>query len=107
MRLWKNFIDCFNCLPVAALVNDRIFCMHGGISSELENFDQIREIQRPVEVPDYGLLCDLLWADPCHEPGWTAGDRGVSVSFGLDVLEKLMERLDIDLICRGHQVDNA
>lgn len=71
VKLWRIFCDCFNCMPVAAVVADKIVCMHGGLSPELEELGQIFEITRPVEVKDEGLLCDLLWADP--EPtgrGW-------------------------------------
>nr|DAD39032.1 TPA_asm: hypothetical protein HUJ06_013356 [Nelumbo nucifera] len=71
VRLWKTFTDCFNCLPVAALIDDKILCMHGGLSPDLKNLDQIRNIARPVDVPDQGLLCDLLWADPDKDiQGW-------------------------------------
>merc|ERR1719356_2274837 len=59
-RLWKRFTDCFNCLPVAAIVAEKIFCMHGGLSPELKAFDQIKKLARPTDVPDTGLLCDLL-----------------------------------------------
>ena len=58
------FSDCFNCMPVAAIVEDKILCMHGGISPELQRLGQILEIPRPIDVPDEGLLCDLLWSDP-------------------------------------------
>lgn len=64
IKLWKAFIDCFNCLPVAALIEEKIICMHGGLSPDLVNIKQINEILRPTDVPDTGLLCDLLWADP-------------------------------------------
>ena len=64
IRMWKIFTECFKFLPVAAIIADRIFCMHGGLSPELENMDQIRRIIRPTDVPDQGLLCDLLWSDP-------------------------------------------
>ena len=64
MKLWRIYADCFNCMPVAALVGDKIFCMHGGLSPELEDLSQIMDIPRPTDVPDEGLLCDLLWADP-------------------------------------------
>lgn len=57
----------FNCLPLAAVVSDRIFCAHGGISPELKSFEQIRRIQRPTLIPDKGLLNDLLWVDPSHD----------------------------------------
>jgi serine/threonine-protein phosphatase PP1 catalytic subunit len=64
MKLWKSFIDCFNCMPVAALVEDKILCMHGGLSPDLVSVSQINQISRPTDIPDSGLLCDLLWSDP-------------------------------------------
>lgn len=71
IRLWKAFTDCFNCLPVVAIIDEKIICMHGGLSPELTNLDQINRIMRPTEVPDTGLLCDLLWSDPEPEvQGW-------------------------------------
>ncbi|KAJ6384565.1 hypothetical protein OIU78_027800 [Salix suchowensis] len=80
VRLWKIFTDCFNCLPVAALIDEKIFCMHGGLSPELEHLGQIKEIQRPTEIPDSGLLCDLLWSDPdARVEGWSDSDRGHQV----------------------------
>lgn len=51
-------------MPVAALIEDKILCMHGGLSPDLSTVDQINGIIRPTDVPDTGLLCDLLWADP-------------------------------------------
>lgn len=44
IKLWKMFIDVFNCLPVAALIDDRILCMHGGLSPELQSLEQIKKI---------------------------------------------------------------
>ena len=64
LKLWKGFTDCFNCLPISAIIGERIFCVHGGLSPDLKHFDQIRNITRPTDVPDSGLICDLLWADP-------------------------------------------
>ena len=64
VKLWKLFSDCFNSLPIAALVNDKIICMHGGLSPDLTSLDQLKKIVRPTEIPDTGLLCDLLWSDP-------------------------------------------
>ncbi|RDX59034.1 hypothetical protein CR513_61919, partial [Mucuna pruriens] len=105
VRLWKIFTDCFNCLPVAALVDEKILCMHGGLSPDLQNLNQIREIQRPTEIPDSGLLCDLLWSDPDPSiEGWAESDRGVSCTFGPDVVADFLDKNDLDLICRGHQV---
>jgi serine/threonine-protein phosphatase PP1 catalytic subunit len=54
IKLWKTFTDCFNCLPVAAIIDDKILCMHGGLSPELNSIDQIKRIIRPTDVPDTG-----------------------------------------------------
>lgn len=64
IRLWKEFQDVFNCMPIAALIDDKILCMHGGLSPELVTVSQLQQITRPTEVPEDGLLCDLLWSDP-------------------------------------------
>jgi len=79
--------------------------MHGGLSPDLKTMEQIRRIIRPTDVPDKGLLCDLLWADPSKETsGWEVNDRGVSFVFGSDVVQAFLKRQDLDLICRAHQV---
>ncbi|GMN32686.1 hypothetical protein TIFTF001_003794 [Ficus carica] len=104
VRVWKTFTDCFNCLPVAALIDEKILCMHGGLSPDLKHLDQIRNIARPVDVPDQGLLCDLLWADPDKDiEGWGENDRGVSFTFGADKVAEFLEKHDLDLVCRAHQ----
>ncbi|KAI8613716.1 Metallo-dependent phosphatase-like protein [Chytriomyces sp. MP71] len=105
IKLWKTFSDCFNCLPIAAIVDEKIFCMHGGLSPDLQSMEQVRRIMRPSDVPDTGILCDLLWSDPSSEvTGWGESDRGVGFLFGADVVEKFLEKHDLDLICRAHQV---
>jgi len=60
---------------------------------------------RPTDVPDQGLLCDLLWSDPDKDiSGWGENDRGVSFTFGSEVVSKFLHKHDLDLICRAHQV---
>ena len=64
-----------------------------------------RRIMRPTDVPDQGLLCDLLWSDPDKDTmGWGENDRGVSFTFGAEVVAKFLHKHDFDLICRAHQV---
>ncbi|CAI8603066.1 unnamed protein product [Vicia faba] len=105
VKLWKTFTDCFNCLPVAALIDEKIICMHGGLSPELNNLNQIKNLQRPCEVPESGLLCDLLWSDPSSDvQGWGESERGVSYTFGTDRVREFLQKHDLDLICRAHQV---
>jgi serine/threonine-protein phosphatase PP1 catalytic subunit len=105
IKLWKTFTDCFNCLPIAAIVDEKIFCVHGGLSPEHTSMDQIRRIPRPTDVPDSGIVCDLLWSDPDKDiEGWGENDRGVSFTFGGDVVAKFLKKHDLDLVCRAHQV---
>jgi serine/threonine-protein phosphatase PP1 catalytic subunit len=105
IKLWKVFSDVFNCLPAAALIDEKILCMHGGLSPELQSLNQIADLQRPCDVPDVGLLCDLLWSDPDgNTTGWGDNDRGVSFVFGADVVTSFLEEQDLDLMVRAHQV---
>ena len=105
IRLWKAFTDLFNYLPVAALIDDKILCMHGGLSPDLKNIQNIQDISRPTDIPDQGLLCDLLWSDPDKEAvDYDENDRGVSVIFGEKVVTDFNKKNDLDLIIRAHQV---
>lgn len=110
IKLWKTFTDCFNCLPVCAIIDEKIICMHGGLSPDLSNLEQVHRIMRPIEVPDTGLLCDLLWSDPEKDiNGWAGikriyldNERGVSYIFGPDVISSFLKKNDMDLVCRAH-----
>lgn len=103
--IWKRFMDVFNCLPVAAIVYNCIFCVHGGLSPELADLKQIEQMRRPVDVPEVGLLCDLLWSDPKKNlSGWDDNDRGCSYTFGEDVVTDFCSTFEFDLVCRAHQV---
>jgi serine/threonine-protein phosphatase PP1 catalytic subunit len=105
IKIWKTFVDTFNTLPIAAIVAGKIFCVHGGLSPSLSHMDDIRQITRPTDVPDYGLLNDLLWSDPADtENDWESNERGVSYCFGKKVIMEFLQRHDFDLVCRAHMV---
>ena len=105
IKTWKTFVDTFNTLPIAAIVAEKIFCVHGGLSPSLGHMDDIRNIARPTDVPDYGLLNDLLWSDPADmDSDWEANERGVSYCFGKKVITQFLERHNFDLVCRAHMV---
>ena len=76
------------------------------MSRELESIEQIKNILRPSDVPEQGLLCDLLWSDPeeVADGGFGDNDRGVSITFGPRVVKEFLKKNDLDLICRAHQV---
>ncbi|KAH7405842.1 Metallo-dependent phosphatase-like protein [Phaeosphaeria sp. MPI-PUGE-AT-0046c] len=100
IKVWKAFVDTFNTLPIAAIVAQKIFCVHGGLSPSLSHMDDIRQIARPTDVPDYGLLNDLLWSDPADmENDWESNERGVSYCFGKKVIMEFLQRHDFDLYC--------
>ncbi|KAL1773878.1 serine serine/threonine-protein phosphatase PP1-alpha catalytic subunit [Sigmodon hispidus] len=104
IKLWKIFTDCFNCLPIAGIVDEKI-CCHGRLSPDLQLMEQIRRIMQPTDVPDQGLLCDLLWSDPDKDvQGWGENDHGVSFTFEAEVVAKFLHKHDFDLICHAHQV---
>lgn len=105
VKIWKSFVDTFNTLPIASIVAGKIFCVHGGLSPSLTHMDDIRNIARPTDVPDYGLLNDLLWSDPADmEADWEANERGVSYCFGKKVIMEFLAKHDFDLVCRAHMV---
>lgn len=110
IKVWKTFLDVFNHLPVCAVVDERVVCMHGGLSQEMlyegaELKTLVNQLERPADIPDTGILCDLLWSDPHPEvQGFGANDRGVSVSFGADVVNAFLVRENLDLVVRAHQV---
>lgn len=63
-NVWKYFTDTFDYLPMTAVVSDRIFCLHGGLSPSIDTLDHARDLDRVQEVPHEGPMCDLVWSDP-------------------------------------------
>lgn len=106
IKIWKTFTDVFNCLPIAAIVAEKIFCVHGGLSPNLsDDMNEVRKLTRPIEVPEHGLLTDLLWSDPANIKNWGPNsDRGVSWCFGKPVVARFLKRNNLDLVCRSHTV---
>jgi serine/threonine-protein phosphatase 4 catalytic subunit len=64
VNVWRYCTDVFDYLTLSAVVEDRVFCVHGGLSPSITTLDQIRKIDRKQEVPHDGAMCDLLWSDP-------------------------------------------
>ena len=105
VKLWKKFVDVFNCMPYSAIVEDKIIFMHGGLSPFLNNLGQLNEIIRPTDVPDEGLLCDLVWSDPeSNLKGWEFNDRGVSYTFNEQIVDNFLTIHNLEVLVRAHQV---
>jgi serine/threonine-protein phosphatase 2A catalytic subunit len=103
-NVWKSFTELFNLLPLAAIVDNKIFCLHGGLSPEIKTIDQIRELDRKKDVPNSGAMCDLLWSDPEERTGWGISPRGAGYIFGADISKKFLSTNDLTMINRAHQL---
>jgi len=101
---WKQFTDLFDYMPLAAVVEDQIFCLHGGLSPAIQTISQIQDLDRNQEVPHEGPMCDLLWSDPDDRVGWGISPRGAGFTFGSDTSEHFIHENGLKLIARAHQL---
>lgn len=103
----NSFNDCFAMMPLAALIFDKVLCIHGGIGPEIMSLKDIEMIPRPIyEYSGVGasVLKSLLWSDPNkYVPGFQPSSRGTGWYFGGEVLAPFLERNGLDCIVRGHE----
>ena len=86
--MWKAFVESFDFMPIAAIVGERIYCVHGGLSPRCVTIDDIRSIGRAVEVPAEGPFTDCLWSDPDDKYASCApSTRGAGYLFGAKAVE--------------------
>eukprot|EP00002_Diphylleia_rotans_P021238 TRINITY_DN4137_c0_g2_i1.p1 TRINITY_DN4137_c0_g2~~TRINITY_DN4137_c0_g2_i1.p1 ORF type:complete len:305 (+),score=65.75 TRINITY_DN4137_c0_g2_i1:86-1000(+) len=104
VNVWRYCTDIFDFLALSALVDDRVFCVHGGLSPSINTLDQIRTIDRKQEVPHDGPMCDLMWSDPEDIEGWGMSPRGAGYLFGGDIVKQFLSTNKLELICRAHQL---
>ncbi|KAG6419428.1 hypothetical protein SASPL_121650 [Salvia splendens] len=99
------FAEVFCCLPLAHVINNKVFVVHGGLFSvDGVKLSDIRAIDRFCEPPEEGLMCELLWSDPQPQLGRGPSKRGVGLSFGGDVTKRFLEDNNLDLVVRSHEV---
>uniref|UniRef100_A0A8C6U655 Serine/threonine-protein phosphatase n=1 Tax=Neogobius melanostomus TaxID=47308 RepID=A0A8C6U655_9GOBI len=104
VTVWRYCTEIFDYLSLSAIIDGKIFCVHGGLSPSIQTLDQIRTIDRKQEVPHDGPMCDLLWSDPEDTTGWGVSPRGAGYLFGSDVVAQFNAANDIHMICRAHQL---
>lgn len=102
---WNYFMDVFDYLPIGATIENEIFCVHGGLSPSLKTLDQIRLIDRVVDVPAKGPYADLMWSDP-EDSGidWRKSERGAGYLFGARPVKDFNFINGLNLITRAHQL---
>ncbi|XP_055823237.1 serine/threonine-protein phosphatase 5 isoform X2 [Solanum dulcamara] len=99
------FAEVFCCLPLAHVINEKVFVVHGGLFSvDGVKLSDIRAIDRFCEPPEEGLMCELLWSDPQPQPGRGPSKRGVGLSFGGDITKRFLQENNLDLVVRSHEV---
>lgn len=101
---WKYCTEVFDYLGIGAVVEGKIFCIHGGLSPEIKTIDQVRLIDRRMEIPHEGPFCDLMWSDPEDIETWAMSPRGAGWLFGSKVTSEFNHINDISLIARAHQL---
>ncbi|KAJ3439488.1 serine/threonine-protein phosphatase pp2a-4 catalytic subunit [Anaeramoeba flamelloides] len=103
-EVWKLFTKLFDYLPIGALIENEILCIHGGLSPTLKKITQIESLNRFQEIPNEGAMCDLMWSDPDERDGWGNSPRGAGYTFGKDISEKFNKRNGTKLTARAHQL---
>lgn len=102
--MWRYCTEIFDFLPLAAVIDERIFCVHGGLSPCFDTLDEIKSIDRKQEVPHDGAMCDLMWSDPEEIQGWSMSPRGAGFLFGGDIVDSFCQTNNVRLIARAHQL---
>ncbi|KAJ6237490.1 serine/threonine-protein phosphatase 6 catalytic subunit [Anaeramoeba flamelloides] len=91
------------------MIDETIFCIHGGISQYISELNQIDQIERYEEIQQESAFYDLVWSDPHPEGknGWAKSERGAGHYFGKEEVDKFMTTNNVSLICRAHQLVKA
>ncbi|EAX96289.1 Ser/Thr protein phosphatase, putative [Trichomonas vaginalis G3] len=106
-KIWKIINEVFRCLPFAAIIDDQIFCVHGGISTSINSLEEIEDIKRPKDVSSHGIIANFLWSDPnanLLDGNWIPSDRGIGILFGPVATSRFCQKFGFSLIVRAHEV---
>lgn len=104
--VWKSCCQVFDFLALAAIIDGKVLCVHGGLSPEIRTLDQIRVVARAQEIPHEGAFCDLVWSDPEDVDTWAVSPRGAGWLFGDKVSSEFNHVNGLSLIARAHQLVN-
>ena len=104
VNVWRYCTEIFDYLPLAAVIDARVFCVHGGLSPTIATLDEVKQLDRKQEVPHDGAMCDIMWSDPEEIQGWQVSPRGAGYLFGADIVHQFNRANDVELIARAHQL---
>lgn len=104
-NVWNYFTSMFDFLTLSVVIDNTIFCVHGGLSPSLHKIDQIKVLDRFKEIPHEGPMADLVWSDPDPEKeDFAMSPRGAGYTFGSQVVKKFLHTNGMDHILRAHQL---
>ncbi|ODM98493.1 Serine/threonine-protein phosphatase 2B catalytic subunit 2, partial [Orchesella cincta] len=115
-RVYDSCMEAFDCLPLAALMNQQFLCVHGGLSPEIHTLDDIRRLDRFKEPPAFGPMCDLLWSDPLEDFGNEKNTsehfthntvRGCSYFYSYAACCDFLQNNNLLSIIRAHEAQDA
>ena len=103
--LFDQFQELFSWMPFAAIINNKFFCVHGGLSPLLNSISQLEEISLPILTYDNNqIISDLVWSDPSADnPEFAQNRRGSGCTYGIDAITNFLESNNLKVIIRGHQ----
>lgn len=105
VKAFELFSEAFCWLPLSAVINKKVFVVHGGLFSEDGvTLNDIKKINRNCQPPDHGLMCEVLWSDPQPDMGRGMSKRGVGLAFGPDVTERFLKTNNLEMVVRSHEV---
>jgi diadenosine tetraphosphatase ApaH/serine/threonine PP2A family protein phosphatase len=101
--VYRAVIDVFAALPLCAIVGERVFCVHGGLSPLLASIADIECLPKPKDIPFSGLLADMVWSDPCLKiETFHQSPRGCGCLYGPVALTEFLRNNSFDLLIRSH-----
>ena len=101
---YEKFNNLFDLFPLCALIDNKVFCVHGGISKELRKIDDLIVIDRKKEIPNAGVITDMVWSDPYNGRGYGISTRGAGHQYGGNVVKEFCHSNGLDFIARSHQL---
>lgn len=103
-EVWRQCTELFDHMPISALIEGNMLCVHGGLSPEIRSLYGIQLLSRFQEIPESGALSDLVWSDPDDIPSWAISSRGAGYLFGGSVVREFIHRNGLSFIARAHQL---
>jgi diadenosine tetraphosphatase ApaH/serine/threonine PP2A family protein phosphatase len=103
---WKTVYsktrELFTCLYNALLVDERYLMVHGGLSPDIDNVQDLANAN--LSHPEKQFLENLLWSDPDDLVKEVLNSpRGAGKLFGESVTEKVLKKLNVKILIRGHE----